>query len=258
MVIVNGSTNTETNILSVNKAKEVSEQELLHHLGAHINRPVPGSGLSKLIGRLLPEYVRPQVRIFTTNALAPLARRKAKKVAATDSNLKLHLGCGTFRLTNWINIDLVGLPVDLAWDIRRKLPFADNSVSAVFHEHVMEHISGIEGYHFVKECFRVLKPGGILRIVMPDASRYLQSYFDPEHRFIREWRGERPTPMIALQEEFYGFSHRAMYDYETVALFCRTAGFSLVEPKQFGESRLTPCPDSEWRITDSFYTEAVK
>jgi predicted SAM-dependent methyltransferase len=104
----------------------------------------------------------------------------------------------------------------------------------------------------------MLKPGGVLRIVMPDASKYIHSYVDPGNEFINSWRPGRLTAMIALQEEFYGFGHRALYDSATVHLFCRTAGFSLVESKKFGDSRIVPCPDCEWRIPDSFYTEAVK
>jgi hypothetical protein len=93
---------------------------------------------------------------------------------------------------------------------------------------------------------------------MPDASKYIRSYIDPEHTFIKEWRGLKFTPMMSLAEEFYGFSHCAMYDYETLALYLRMAGFSLIESSSFGKSRIDPCPDSEWRIKDSFYTEAKK
>jgi hypothetical protein len=64
--------------------------------------------------------------------------------------------------------------------------------------------------------------------------------------------------MLALQEEFYSFGHRAMYDYETLALFCRVIGFNVIEARQFGDSRLIPCPDTVCRIPDSFYTEVVK
>jgi hypothetical protein len=49
-----------------------------------------------------------------------------------------------------------------------------------------------------------------------------------------------------------------MYDYETLALFCRVIGFNVIEARQFGDSRLIPCPDTVCRIPDSFYTEVVK
>jgi predicted SAM-dependent methyltransferase len=235
----------------------ISEQELLDFLGAHAQRGVPGSGLSRAIGKAIPQSLRPAARVFATKAIRPWQRRRAKQLAA-QSPLRLNLGCGTLRLDGWVNIDLVGLPVDLAWSILTPFPFDDDSVDSIFHEHVLEHIPGYDGFVFLKNCHRVLKPGGIMRIVVPDASRYIASYFDPEHRFIRDFRGERPTAMLALQEEFYSFGHRAVYDHETVALFCKVIGFSKIESKAFGESALVPCPDSEWRVHDSCYTEVVK
>jgi predicted SAM-dependent methyltransferase len=172
--------------------------------------------------------------------------------------VRLNVGCGSLPLDDWINIDLIGLPIDLAWDLSRPLPFEDGTVDAIFHEHVIEHLPGAAGYRLLKECHRLLRPDGVLRVVAPDASKYIESYFDPQHEFIRSFRGDRPTPMLALQEEFYGFGHRAVYDHDTIALFCDTIGFSHVERSAFGRSRIDPCPDSEWRVTDSFYSEAVK
>lgn len=194
---------------------------------------------------------------MATAALRPWERRKARKYAK-NSPLKLNLGCGTLALPGWVNIDLFGLPVDVHWDICHALPFDDNSVDVVFHEHVQEHVDPYSGYLLNKECYRVLKVGGICRIVMPDANKYIRSYMDPEHAFIRQWRGMPFTPMMSLVEEFHGFNHRALYDYDTLALYLRAAGFSHVECSSFGKSRIEPCPDSQWRTGDSFYVEAVK
>ncbi len=247
---------TETSTLSID------EKDLLAQLRSHVDRPIPGSGLARIIGSIVPQSLRSRLRISVTGILRPYQRMVAAKLAAakraSQTPLKLNLGCGTLPLAGWINIDLVGLPVDVFWDIRYPLPFNANTVDAIFHEHVMEHIDRYQGFLLLKECYRLLKPGGVLRIVMPDASKYIRSYLDEEHQFINSWRPGRLTPMMALQEEFYNFGHRAIYDYATLELFCRTAGFSVVESKQFGNSRMNPCPDSEWRIPDSFYTEVVK
>jgi predicted SAM-dependent methyltransferase len=245
--------NMTTNSGSLN----VEEKKLVELLGAHIHRDVPGSGIVPAVGRVIPEALRPIVRRFATNVISGWQRRVAKRLAR-QRPLRLNFGCGTSRLEGWINVDLIGLPVDLSWDIRRPLPFEEDTVEAIFHEHVFEHIDAYRGYHFLKECHRILKPGGVMRMVLPDAARYLASYFDPEHKFLNVWRAERFTPMLAVQEEFYSFGHRAMYDYETVALFCRVIGFEVIEMRQFGDSRLIPCPDSASRIPDSFYTEVVK
>jgi predicted SAM-dependent methyltransferase len=248
---------TDMDMTLYHEKQHVNEKELITNLRRDIDRNVPGSGIAKIIGRMVPPSMRTRARIIATAIIRPQQRLVAAKLSSR-SPLQLNIGCGTLPLDGWINIDLIGLPVDLRWDIHSTLPFKENTVDAIFHEHVMEHIDACHGYFFVKDCYRVLKPGGVLRIVMPDASKYIRSYIDPEHQFINSWRPGRPTPMMALQEEFYGFSHRAIYDFDTVELFCKVAGFSEIESKTFGDSRLSPCPDSEWRITDSFYTEAVK
>jgi predicted SAM-dependent methyltransferase len=234
-----------------------TEAELIDLLDAHRNRPVPGSGLARMIGGAIPESLRPLARVMATRLISPTQRRKAAKLSRARP-VQLNVGCGSLPLPGWINVDLVGLPIDLAWDLSRTLPFDEGSVDAVFHEHVIEHLPASAGYKLLKECHRVLRPGGVLRVVAPDASKYIKSYLDPEHAFISGFRGDRPTPMMALQEEFYGFGHKAVYDHETIALFLRTIGFTTVEERAFGDSRLDPCPDSECRTSDSFYTEASK
>ena len=233
------------------------EKEFVDFLTRHHRREVPGAGLTKFVGGLIPQSLRHHTRAMATAALRPLERRKARKYAS-NSPLKLNLGCGALPLPGWVNIDLYGLPVDVHWDICHTLPFDDNSVDAVFHEHVQEHVDPYSGYLLNKECYRVLKVGGVCRIVMPDASKYIRSYMDPEHTFIKDWRGMPFTPMMNLVEEFYGFNHRAIYDYDTLALYLGAVGFSHVERSSFSKSRIEPCPDSEWRIGDSFYVEAVK
>lgn len=235
----------------------INQAELRQALRANIDREVPGTGLSQLIGRMVPQGLRPKMRVLATQLIAPIQRRRAQQLTQ-KATVQLNLGCGTLVLKGWINVDLVGLPVDLAWDITRPLPFADESVDVIFHEHVLEHLDAHKGYEFLTECHRVLKKGAVMRIVMPDAKRYIESYCDPNHTFLQSWRGVPFTALMAIQEEFYSFGHRAMYDSETLCLFCRSIGFSQVESKQFGESRLAPCPDSKWRIGDSFYTEVVK
>ena len=92
----------------------------------------------------------------------------------------LNLGCGKHFHQNWINIDFS--PFDdtvVCHDLRRPLPFPENSCAVVYHSHVLEHFTRAEGRRFIAECFRVLQPQGILRVAVPDlegiARLYLQS-----------------------------------------------------------------------------------
>src|SRR5690606_18378616 len=70
-------------------------------------------------------------------------------------------------------------------DLSKGIPYEDNSVDAVYHSHTLEHIdrnlddpANGPGLLFTKECRRVLKPGGVLRIVVPDLERRCLAYVE--------------------------------------------------------------------------------
>src|SRR5258706_15895978 len=82
---------------------------------------------------------------------------------------KLHIGCGTLRFDGWVNIDLERRPgiVDIQLDATQPFPFEDNSCQFIYSEHFLEHLTVEQGLHFLRECHRLLIPGGALRIAMP-------------------------------------------------------------------------------------------
>lgn len=95
----------------------------------------------------------------------------------------LNLGCGSSFHPDWINIDFFDHDGKvIAYDLRLGIPFADCSFDVVYHSHVLEHFPQAYAARFLRECFRVLKPGGLLRVVVPNleeiAKAYLQSIED--------------------------------------------------------------------------------
>ena len=89
----------------------------------------------------------------------------------------LNLGCGTTWHPGWVNVDLApAAPGILAHDLGRPLPFADCSFDAVYHAHVLEHLDAEDAAPFIKECVRVVKPGGIVRVVVPDLEAICRLY----------------------------------------------------------------------------------
>ena len=89
----------------------------------------------------------------------------------------LNLGCGNRFLNNWVNIDFVSSSEDvIAHDLTRGIPFGDNCFDLVYHSHLLEHFDRPTANFFLGECFRVLKPGGIIRVVVPDLEQLAQSY----------------------------------------------------------------------------------
>lgn len=74
--------------------------------------------------------------------------------------LKVQFGCGSNRLPDFENWDY-------EVDIRKNLPYGDNTVDFVIAEHVAEHLSGPDVLHFFEQVYRILKPGGVFRVCMP-------------------------------------------------------------------------------------------
>lgn len=221
-------------------------------LGERSDPPPPIRGGALL--RALPSWAPGYFRRWSTLAVWPLARRRWAHVAGAQP-LRLHLGCGWFHLDGWVNVDLFATSADIAWDLRQGIPLPDDTVDAIFHEHMLEHLSLRDGFLFIRECRRVLKPGGVLRVGVPDAGACIDSYSgkaDPE------WAASRPTGMLAVQALFYENGHRAMYDAETLTLMCRAAGFAEAEQKEWGDSWIDGCPDTPARASGSLYVDARK
>jgi predicted SAM-dependent methyltransferase len=192
-------------------------------------------------------------------------RRTARTLASlrTARDLRVNIGCGPNALAGWINLDAArGERIDVVWDLRRGLPFADESCAAVFGEHVIEHVPRESAETLLRECLRALKRGGVLRLSTPDAGRYLRSYAG-DGEFLRHPSFAEPaeTPMDRVNQMMReSGQHLWCYDAESLLLLLRKAGFSTAVEQRFGES-LDPSMrgiDSEGRAFESLYVEAVK
>lgn len=212
--------------------------------------PPPVRGGSLL--RMLPAGAPGAFRAVGTRAVRPRARRQLEQLAAGPPPM-LHLGCGWEHKQGWVNIDLFATRADICWDLSLGLPLPDGSVAAIFHEHLQEHLSLRDGYLLTRECRRVLKPGGVLRIAVPDAGACIDSYAGKAEP---EWAQSRPTGMLAVQALFYEHGHHAMYDAETLTLMCRAAGFGEAARREFGEGWMQPSPDTPSRRSGTLYVEA--
>jgi SAM-dependent methyltransferase len=207
--------------------------------------------------RLVPPGARFRARLLATNLMRPLERRRAAKLHGLTP-LLIHPGCQNVRKEGWVNVDLAGYPVELRWNLLRPLPFAAETADAVFHEHLLEHFSLTHGLALAKDWHRVLKPGGILRIGVPDAGAYVSSYSEPDGDTLSALRPEAATKLLAVSALFYWPHHLTMYDFETLQLLVTAAGFEQVEHRDFADTRLTPSPDSPHRRDETLYVEAVK
>lgn len=110
--------------------------------------------------------------------------------------MKLNIGCGNKKLEGYINIDKQP-SADVCLDLEGAiLPYGNNSIDIILASHVFEHIQNL--IPLVNECHRVLKPGGVLNIAVPNVE-FLEAFQDPTHiRFFTEatWR-------YWLKDDFY-------------------------------------------------------
>ncbi len=89
----------------------------------------------------------------------------------------LNVGCGRHFHPAWRNLDVTSFdPAVESCDLRTGLPAPDSQYDMVYHSHVLEHLSPADGRALISECYRVLKPGGILRIAVPDLEQIARLY----------------------------------------------------------------------------------
>jgi predicted SAM-dependent methyltransferase len=197
-----------------------------------------------------PEFrdlARPHLRAIRKEAvLYQTYRRNVKKARKylMVCPLRLELGSGSFRRSGWVGIDVVGDP-ELELDLRRPLPFPDNSVDEIHSEHFLEHLCYSEVTHVLRECWRVLKEGGMISFSVPNMRPYLQAYSVGDVAFLRERVYDTPRDgrydrcgldiinWFALREG----DHKFMFDDENAVLRLREAGFVGVGVREFDPER---------------------
>ncbi len=200
-----------------------------------------------------------------------ISHRSKVLALAARRDLLVHLGCGNALLPGWVNVDCYpprvqpGIEV-LTVDMRTGLPFSDKCARAVFSEHFLEHLPvQIVGEVILPEIYRVLAPGGHVRIGVPNGEyfidRYLQ-YRNGQQDPLFEQHREGSTPMTMLNEVAHSYGHYFLYDFETMRLMLEKVGFRDVRR---GEPGRTDVPEfvgndrlDDWRRAMTLYVEATR
>ena len=103
----------------------------------------------------------------TASSGVRLLRRQGsqRRLAPLPQGSRLYLGCGPNHPAGWINIDIdSSVRPDVRLDLRLGVPFPRASASLIYSEHVLEHFSLADGVRIMKDCHRVLEPGGRMSI----------------------------------------------------------------------------------------------
>lgn len=117
---------------------------------------------------------RPSTRESASAIMDALNQR-----VSTGQRILCNVGCGVRHHPAWINIDFHGVgEAVLQWDLRQGLPLPDRNCDAIYSSHTIEHFDRAGARGFLRECHRVLKPGGIVRLVAPDLEGIARAYLE--------------------------------------------------------------------------------
>lgn len=143
---------------------------------------------------------------------------------------KLHIGCGPQILKGWVNIDNAQYPgVDQVLDVTAGLPF--ENASFVFAEHFIEHLSYEQASAMLRECRRVMRDDGVLRLSTPNLD-----WVWITHYRVGMSDQEQTQSCFAINRAFRGWGHQFLYNERTLTLTLQEAGFANVRRVEYGES----------------------
>ena len=162
---------------------------------------------------------------------------------------KLQIGCGRNHLAGWLNTDYAPrTPGAVYLDATQRFPFADATFDFAFSEHVIEHLGYLDGQNLLREAWRTLRPGGLIRIATPNllnlATLLDEPLDDLRRRYIRR-AVERYMQKIGIEEPgfvfnnfIWDFGHIFVYDPKTLAIALKAAGFIEPQLRAIGQSEI--------------------
>jgi predicted SAM-dependent methyltransferase len=166
-----------------------------------------------------------------------------RKYLASTAEPALQVGSGVIRLSGWLNSDLVSGDVHL--DLSRPFPLPEASFKYAFGEHVIEHISEGQGLRLLAELYRILRPGGVLRMTTPDLQKIIAIYQDQNPavtreayaRFLDNMTGRRHDRGCQIFNDYmHLWGHMYIYDEVDLVVSMRLVGFQDVVRLAPGQS----------------------
>lgn len=170
---------------------------------------------------------------------------------------------GSQKISGYTTIDINGR-ADITHDIRLRWPFKNNSADVIFGSHVLEHLTKNEGRYAICECNRILRVGGILRVVVPDfrlcAEKYVcndEIFYDEE---ILNKNNFEDYKCVAekVMHFIYGMGHKYQYDFELLYGVLSESGFDEIERKEYRQSNILEIDLLDNRQGHSLFVEARK
>lgn len=186
---------------------------------------------------------------------------------------KLQIGTSINVLPGWFNVDIIPLYEGAYFmDATERFPFPDASFDYIFSEHMIEHVEYDQAQFMLAECYRVMKPGGRIRISTPDlqvlANLYATEKTPEQQRYLDHFYSlwfpsveKRSVGLVVNQ--LFDFEHKFLYDEETLTACLESAGFQSVTrqaPGTSSEAALTgiDAHANDYIAFETFVLEAVR
>lgn len=166
-----------------------------------------------------------------------------KEEGMSAASLKVNFGCGTNRITGWCNHDA-------EVNIEQRLPYQDRTVDFILVEHCVEHVEYKKALEFFKECRRILKPGGVLRVIVPSIEQIMRDGTPDYFRFTQKWQGIGPTARGAMHAIIHAHGHQMAWTASGLECALFYSGFEKIvrcEPKMSQHPELRDV-DGHWRV----------
>ncbi len=222
--------------------------------------------------RLISPWCAEHVECFFVEcrvaAVHGIGRMRSRKYRGR-AGLRLNLGCGPKLKDGYLNLDFHP-KADLRLDLRRRIPLPDDSCHEIFSEHFLEHLEypeEVDGH--LRDCRRLLAPGGTIKLSVPDTEWPLGEYGNPDGSYLaacarEHWHPEDCTTVLEhlnyhFRQRWTGTSrmdfqcHRFAYDFETIEQALIRGGFTEVRRREF-----EPGLDGEHRSPGSLLVAATK
>lgn len=149
-----------------------------------------------------------------------------------QGKVKINLGSGHFKLDGWVNVDIdLDSQPDVGANLAGGLPFADGVASLMHTEDFIDQLQLDNAEGFLRECHRILAPGGVLRVLTPDMRQLADLYLNDPRKLMELWNAfvgielklDTPGEVFNLGMRFAG--HTFLYDEQTFKALASSCGF---------------------------------
>ena len=159
---------------------------------------------------------------------------------------KLQIGAGPIALPGWLGTDLRPTDTIAFLDATKPFPIESNTFDYIHCEHMIEHITWFDGLDMLRECRRILKPHGTIRIATPDLCVFANLYHSSKGSFAEEYMKFITDFYLqgvpdyragfVINSLFYRWGHKFVYDGELLEMALQMAGFLDIKRFEPGES----------------------